>query len=276
MTPKYLKRSSRRERVAAQYSTAQSADEYAGAYQNSRAVGRFLRTRLRLVQDILTSCPGGDLLDAGCGPGIMALALLKSRPHDFRISVLDQSRAMVEYCAASARSLGKVYPAVGQVEALPYADASFDVTLAMGVLEYTDASTAVSEISRVTRPGGLAVTTMLNPLSPYRITERVIYHPLLRALGAVEILLHVPVERRHRTGATGIHALTPRKLRQLMRQAHLEPVDLVYYDLTFPVPPLGRLPAIAGAADRAGRERMATAWWSRWLGTGYLVAARRR
>ncbi len=205
----------------------------------------------------------------------MAQALLKSRPHDFRISVLDQSRAMVEYCAASARSLGKVYPAVGQLEALPYADATFDVTLAMGVLEYTNASTAVSEISRVTRPGGLAVTTMLNPLSPYRITEWIIYRPLLRALGAVEILLHVPVERRHRTGTTGIHALTPRKLRRLMTKANLEPVDLVYYDLAFPIPRFGRLPAIAGGAHRAGRGRMATGGWSRWLGTGYLVAARR-
>lgn len=182
---------------------------------------------------------------------------------------------MVEYCAASARSLGKVYPAVGQLEALPYADATFDVTLAMGVLEYTNASTAVSEISRVTRPGGLAVTTMLNPLSPYRITEWIIYRPLLRALGAVEILLHVPVERRHRTGTTGIHALTPRKLRRLMTKANLEPVDLVYYDLAFPIPRFGRLPAIAGGAHRAGRGRMATGGWSRWLGTGYLVAARR-
>ena len=190
-----------------------------------------------LYKSILASCPGGDLLDAGCGPGVMAQALLKSRPHDFRISVLDQSPAMVEYCAASARSLGKVYPAVGQLEALPYADATFDITLAMGVLEYTNASTAVSEISRVTRPGGLAVTTMLNPLSPYRITEWIIYRPLLRALGAVEILLHVPVERRHKTGATGIHALTPRTLRRLMTKANLEPVDLVYYDLAFPIPP---------------------------------------
>jgi ubiquinone/menaquinone biosynthesis C-methylase UbiE len=275
MTPKYLKRSSRRERVAAQYNSARSADEYAGAYQNSRAVGRFLRTRLRLVQDVLASCPGGDLLDVGCGPGVMAQALLKSRPHDFRISVLDQSQAMVEYCAASARSLGKVYPAVGQLEALPFADATFDVTLAMGVLEYTDARIAVSEISRVTRPGGLAVTTMLNPLSPYRITEWIIYRPLLRALGVVEILLHVPIERRHRTGTTGIHGLTPGRLRRLMRQVNLEPVDLVYYDLTLPVPLFARLPSTAGRAGRPDYEREARARWSRWLATGYLVAARR-
>ena len=188
MTPKYLDRSSRKKHVAAQYSSAQSADELRaptrihGRWDDSSGpVSGLCKTSWPVVPEEICSTPG-------CGPGVMAQALLKSRPHDFRISVLDQSRAMVEYCAASARSLGKVYPAVGQLEALPYADATFDVTLAMGVLEYANASTAVNEISRVTRPGGLAVTTMLNPLSPYRITEWIIYRPLLRALGAVEIL----------------------------------------------------------------------------------------
>jgi ubiquinone/menaquinone biosynthesis C-methylase UbiE len=275
MTPKYSIRSSRRERAAAQYGSAQSVNEYAGAYQDSRAVGRFLRARLRLVQDILASCPGGDLLDAGCGPGIMAQALLRSRPHDFRINVLDQSRAMVEYCAISARSLGTVYPAVGQLEALPYADGTFDVTLVMGVLEYANAWAAVNEISRVTRPGGLVVVTMLNPLSPYRIAEWSFYQPLLRVLGAFEMCLRVPAERQHKASALGIRGCTSGKLRRLMAQASLKPVDLVYYDVAFPVPPFGRLPSIANRAERAGHERLATPRWSRWLGTGYLMTARR-
>jgi ubiquinone/menaquinone biosynthesis C-methylase UbiE len=259
MTPEYIKRSSRMEHAAAQYVSAQSVDEYAAAYQSPRAVGRFLRTRLQLVQDVLASCPGGDLLDAGCGPGVMAQALLESRPHDFRISVLDRSRAMVERCATSARSVGKVYAAVGQLEALPYADATFDVTLTMGVLEYTNARAAVNEISRVTRPGGLVVATMLNPLSPYRITQWVIARTM----------------RRHPLRATGIRTLTPGKLRRLMVQADLEPVDLVYYDFELPIPSFGRPSSTAGGAGPAGRERWATARWSRWLGTGYLVAAKR-
>jgi ubiquinone/menaquinone biosynthesis C-methylase UbiE len=275
MTPKPMIKSSRRERVAAQYRSEQSVFEYADAYQNSRTVGRFLRTRLRLVQDVLASCPGGDLLDAGCGPGVMTQTLLKSRPEDFRISVLDQSQAMIEYCTTNARTLGTIYPAVGQLEALPYAAATFDVTLVMGVLEYANARVAVSEISRVTRPGGLVVVTMLNPLSPHRIAEWLIYRPLIRLLGVVEICLRVPVDRRHRAGATGIHTVMPGKLRNLMRRAGLEPVDLVYYDLASPVPPFGRLPSWAVRAGRPGSARPAAVKWSRLLGTGYLVAAKR-
>ncbi len=205
----------------------------------------------------------------------MAQTLLKSRPQDFRISVLDQSRAMVEHCAASTRSLGKVYPAVGQLEALPYANATFDVTLTMGVLEYTNARAAVNEISRVTRPGGLVVATMLNPLSPYRLAEWGLYQPLLRALRGVEMRLHVPEERRHGASATGIHAHTSGKLRRLMTQADLVPVELVYYDPALPLPPLGHLPSMARRAGQAGKKRVTAAKWSRLLGTGYVVVARR-
>jgi ubiquinone/menaquinone biosynthesis C-methylase UbiE len=266
---------SRKERVAAQYGSARLAEEYAQAYNDPGPQGRFLRARLRLMQDVLASCPGGDLLDAGCGPGVMAQTLLQSRPRDFRIGVLDQSWAMVEYCAASARSIGQVYPAVGQLEALPYADATFDVTLVMGVLEYANASAAINEISRVTRPGGLVVITMLNPLSTYRIIEWIIYWPLLRVLGSIEGYLHVPSERRHTARATGIHAFTSGKLRRLMSQAHLKQVDLVYYNVTYLVPPLDRLPSIAGRAERTGYGRTATARWSHWLATGYLITAKR-
>ena len=70
MTPKYMIKSSRRERVAAQYRSEQSVFEYADAYQNSRTVGRFLRTRLRLVQDVLASCPGAICSMPGADRGL--------------------------------------------------------------------------------------------------------------------------------------------------------------------------------------------------------------
>jgi ubiquinone/menaquinone biosynthesis C-methylase UbiE len=205
----------------------------------------------------------------------MAQTLLRSRPGDFRIAVLDQSRVMVEYCAADARSVGQVYPAVGQLEALPYADGTFDVTLAMGVLEYTEVRAAITELSRVTRPGGLVVVTMLNPLSAYRMTEWFIYLPLLRVLRAIERYVHIPVGRHHKAGSTGIRALTSGKLRRLMAQANLNMVDLVYYDVTFLIPPLDHLASIAGPAERGGYGRTAPARWSHWLATGYLLAAKR-
>jgi len=269
-------RPSRSDRVTAQYGSAQAAAEYARAGRQPGHQGRFLRLRLHLVQDLLASFPGGDLLDAGCGPGGMARALLESRPRDFRISVLDQSPAMVEYCVASARDAGEVRPAVGRLEAMPFADSSFDVTLVMGALEYADARAAVREISRVTRPGGLVIVTMLNPLSPYRVTEWFLYWPLLRVLEAFERSLGAPADRRHGARSTGIHAFPAGRLRGLMRQAGLQPVDLVHFDVTLLVPPLDRLPPMMRRAERAACERTVTRGWRRWTGTGYIVAATRQ
>jgi ubiquinone/menaquinone biosynthesis C-methylase UbiE len=268
-------RKRRRELVTAQYNSAQSAADYASSNRTSGHAGQFFRSRLQLVQDILEPNLGGDLLDAGCGPGVMARALLESRPHDFRITVLDQSPAMVKHAAASASEVGKVGPVVGQLEAMPLTAASFDVTLVMGALEYADARAALREISRVTRRGGLVVVTMLNPLSLYRFTEWFVYWPLRRALEAIERVSGVPAERRHAARATGIRAFPAGTLCRLMAQADLHPLDVIHYDVSPLVPPLDRAPKLVQMAERIVPERSAERWWGRALATAYLITARR-
>src|SRR5271155_451775 len=99
-------RPSRKERVVAQYGTPEAAADYARVMDGSSPSSRSLRSRLQLVQDILRKIPGGDLLDAGCGPGILARALLRTRPADFSITVLDQSAAMIKYCSENVRDVG--------------------------------------------------------------------------------------------------------------------------------------------------------------------------
>jgi ubiquinone/menaquinone biosynthesis C-methylase UbiE len=268
-------RPSRKARVTAQYESAQAADEYARAHDGSAPAGRFFRSRLRLVQDVLASCPGGDLLDAGCGPGVMVLTLLKSRPHDFRITALDQSPAMVKYCADSVREVGEVRAMVGELEAMPLGDASFDVTLVMGALEYTSVQAAVQEISRVTRQGGLVIVTMLNPLSLYRLTEWFLYWPLLRMAGAIQRFFGIPAERRRGVRRSGAHALPAGKLQRLLRHVGLQPVDVIYFDVTPLIPPFDRLPRMKLKAQQTAHARTVTRGWRRWMGTAYLVVARR-
>jgi ubiquinone/menaquinone biosynthesis C-methylase UbiE len=272
---KWSERPSRKELVSAQFDTPQAPAEYARVNEGFLPAGRFSRSRLRLVQDILASHPGGDLLDAGCGPGVMVRALLESRPNDFRIAALDRSLAMVDYCTARAHEIGKMYPATGQLEAMPFADASFDFTLVMGALEYTDARKAIHEIARVTRPDGLVIVSMLNPFSPYRLTEWFLLWPLVRALGAIQRYGGVPAERRHGILRTGIHALRPSRLRSLMRQVGLQPIDIVYFDVTPTLPPFDRLPGMVRRAERTPYERTVTRGWRRWMGSGYLIVATR-
>ena len=272
---KWFERPARKEYVSAQFDTPHAPADYAHANEGFLPAGRFFRSRLLLVQDILVSYPKGDLLDAGCGPGVMVRALLESRPNDFRIAALDQSLVMVNYCAARAREIGEIYPAVGQLEAMPFANISFDITLVMGALEYTDARMAIHEISRVTRPDGLVIVTMLNPFSLYRLTEWFLFWPLVRTLGAIERCFGVPVERRHGVRFSGIHTLPRSRLQRLMRQAGLQPIDVVYFDVTPTVPPFDRLPGMVRRAERTPHERTVTRGWRRWMGSAYLIVAKR-
>lgn len=265
----------RKERVMFQYRNLQEAAEYVHVIEGSRPESRLRRSRLQLVKSVLGACPGGDLLDAGCGPGVMVHALLESRPNDFRIAAFDQSQAMVDYCRAWTHNLGEVYPAVGRLEAMPFADATFDATLALGVLEYTDIRLAVGEISRVTRPGGLVIVTMLNSLSPYRLTEWFLFWPLVRLLGVIEKFCHAPAGRRHGASLSGIRAYPMFLLRRLMRQAKLQPIDIFYFDVTWVIPPFDRLARMIRKAERTPQGRTVTRGWRRWMGTAYLIVARR-
>lgn len=206
----------------------------------------------------------------------MARRLLERRARDFRISVLDQSPAMVAHCAACTQEVGEVLPAVGDIEAMPFADEHFDVVLVMGALEYVSVVRALQEVARVTREGGLVVVSMLNPLSFYRVVEWFAYWPALRMVGSVQRRVGVPSGRTHGAQRSGIRAVPAFWLVRLMRRAGMEPVDVRYFDVTLTVPPLDRLPRIAGAMGRTLRAEVGRRDLRKCLATGYVVAARRR
>ncbi|GJF01198.1 hypothetical protein PSD17_01620 [Pseudonocardia sp. D17] len=83
----------------------------------------------------------------------MVREILDSRPDAFHITALDRSAAMVEACARRMKDAGNAQALVGRIESLPFQEHYFDVILAMGVLEYVDATVALTELARVARPG---------------------------------------------------------------------------------------------------------------------------
>lgn len=270
----WLRSTRRKDLVAAQYATECAARDYARGHDRPRADGRHLNARIELILGLLAETPGGALLDAGCGPGVLARTLLRSPRHGFGITVLDQSPAMVRHCVHTAGKDGNLAASIGDLQALPFGAASFDVTLATGVLEYLDARVAIGEISRVTRHGGIAIASMLNPFSPYRLTQWFLYWPALRAIGAIERMLGLRRGCRHGAAVTGIRALRPGSLSRQMAQAGFTDVRVIYFDPTMLVPPFDRHPVIARTAERMAG---ATAWRGlrRLLCTGYLVTGRR-
>ena len=100
--------------------------------------------------------PGLDLLDVGCGPGTLT-ADLASRVAPGRVVGIDRADAVLEQAASHAASRGvAVEVRAGDVYALPFSDASFDVVHAHQVLQHlVDPVRALGEMRRVLRPGGV-------------------------------------------------------------------------------------------------------------------------
>jgi len=94
---------------------------------------------------------GQEVLDVGCGPGALTavVAAIVGAEH---VAGVDPSEPFVE---AARRRVPGADLRVGPAESLPFDDDGFDRTLAQLVFHFVaDPHKAVSEMVRVTRPGG--------------------------------------------------------------------------------------------------------------------------
>ena len=99
---------------------------------------------------------GMDLLDVGCGPGTITCDLARIVAPG-RVTGIDRAPEVLAQAAALAAERGiDVRFEEGDVYALAYADASFDVVHAHQVLQHlADPGAALGEMKRVLRPGGM-------------------------------------------------------------------------------------------------------------------------
>lgn len=117
--------------------------------------------------------PGAEILEIGCGRGQGAV-MLRRYFQPRRLILLDLDPAM----ARKARERGES-ALVGDAEALPLAGACLDAVFGFGFLHHVpDWRTALAEVARVLRPGGVYFleeyypATYQNPL-----TRRLLRHP---------------------------------------------------------------------------------------------------
>jgi SAM-dependent methyltransferase len=107
------------------------------------------------------------ILEVGCGPGHLSVAM--ARDHGLDVTGLDLDPAMIERAQANAAhpSLGDGRrPAfiVGDVAALPFDDGTFDLVVStFSMHHWADPPAGLAEIDRVLRPGGRALIWDLKP-----------------------------------------------------------------------------------------------------------------
>jgi len=111
----------------------------------------------RVVREFRNTACEQRLLDFGCGCGV---ASLRYAAIGYRVSGFDLSEPLVQH----ARKLAEKYSLQSRVdfsvqtaEVLAYDDQMFDVVAGVDILHHVDVPASVREVSRVLRPGGLAV-----------------------------------------------------------------------------------------------------------------------
>jgi ubiquinone/menaquinone biosynthesis C-methylase UbiE len=121
------------------------------------------------VMDALGIDRDDHILDVGCGHG-RSLSELASRASMGHVVGADPSALMVEIASQRNRPLieaDRIEVALATVEALPFADATFDKVLCVHVLYFwKDLDVSLREIARVVKPGGrlgLLFRTKSNP-----------------------------------------------------------------------------------------------------------------
>ena len=110
---------------------------------------------------------GAHILDAGCGTGLLTLALLRAIRFPVAITALDLSSTSV---AAARKALyyspGRkrdVTFAQGNLLCLPFADESVDLVVTSGALEYVKLEDGINELARVIAPGGHLLHLPIHP-----------------------------------------------------------------------------------------------------------------
>jgi ubiquinone/menaquinone biosynthesis C-methylase UbiE len=107
--------------------------------------------------------PGERALDIGAGTGAVALMAATLVAPGGRVAGIDISSEMLAFARRRAEELGldDISFREGRAEAIPAADADFDVALASLSLMYViDRDAAAREIARVIRPGGRLVAAV--------------------------------------------------------------------------------------------------------------------
>ncbi len=162
--------------------TRSAYDQYADREWNRLEAGaqhrlEFLITRHALRRHLPQTPPTARVLDAGGGPGRYTMALADE---GYRVTLLDLSPQLL--AIARARIAALPAPTQDHIEAVvegsitdlaAFPDASFDATLCLGgplshLVEHPDRRQALSELRRVTKPGGRLFVSVMGRLGAYR------------------------------------------------------------------------------------------------------------
>ena len=165
--------------------------------------------KLRYLPQLLASerYRGKQLLEVGCGVGTDLVRFARAGANVTGIDLAETSIDLARKNFAQNGLQGKLQVMNG--EAMSFADNTFDVVYAHGVLQYTaDAAGMIREIHRVLKPGGQAILMVYNKYS---------------WLNALSKLMKVDLEHEDAPALRKYSIREFRRLLQPFRQVRLAP-----------------------------------------------------
>ena len=160
----------------------ESYDKIAAAYHKKRqdkvtGAWNYYLEYPAMMQAVENLVSGKDILDIGCGTGILSEELRKLGG---TVTGVDISEEMLKIA-------GKEYPnikfSVANTNSLPFPDASFDIAVSSLVMHYIqNLQPAFVEISRILRPNGQFLFSMHHPaqLTFTKTTKKVSNEPVFK------------------------------------------------------------------------------------------------
>lgn len=143
---------------------------YADTIRQKRAESPYALRRYAHAQQYASVAkhahPGMRILDAGCGEGVLSFMLAKNGAEVVGMDISEPNIAAAK-ARAEADRISNITFIVGDAEALPFPDDSFDLVVSSHVLEHIpDFDKGLSEVMRVTKKRAvIAIPTALNPCS---------------------------------------------------------------------------------------------------------------
>ncbi|HEX8723502.1 MAG TPA: class I SAM-dependent methyltransferase [Pyrinomonadaceae bacterium] len=153
-------------------------DRFTNLYDLMFRVNGYGRSLERYLRENPLPLPtGARVLDAGCGTGLLTLALLRAHRRQAAVASIDLSlRSLQTARRAAEKQEGRAARrraafAQANALALPFADETFDLVMTSGVLEYLPLGDGLGELSRVLAPGGLLFFVPVRPSPATRLLE---------------------------------------------------------------------------------------------------------
>ena len=141
-------------------------DAVADAYDDSlpaHVMDHYLDKRTAFIREHVPT--GGTVLDVGCGTGVLAARLVQE---GYDVTGADPFAAMLDLAKQREPRITTVH-APGQD--LPFEDNTFDLTSCIAVMHHVadpkDVRDTLTEMVRVTKPGGKILVWDHNPRNPY-------------------------------------------------------------------------------------------------------------